>query len=218
MTEEIYFRGVHNVTEFTRNELFVSFRQGGYQLSEASFYKKVEDMVNDGEIVRVGRNHYCLPNDKRQVYRLDNSELAELVAWQLVEQYPYLNFTFFDIGSTKAKQYGFLMEYDNGKKLVFAGDEPLKENGKKYSKNVDWLLSEAFCLFDEEPKFHAYQYQHQTVKEASMIAQDLKVKNLLIWHTEDQTGKKRKERYTEEAKQFYKGNVWVPEDGEVFNI
>ncbi len=65
------------------------------------------------------------------------------------------------------------------KKLVFAGDEPLKENGKKYSKNVDWLLSEAFCLFDEEPKFHAYQYQHQTVKEASMIAQDLKVKNLL---------------------------------------
>jgi len=24
------------------------------------------------------------------------------------------------------------MEYDNGKKLVFAGDEPLKENGKKY--------------------------------------------------------------------------------------
>ena len=128
------------------------------------------------------------------------------------------DFTFFDIGSTKAKQYGFLMEYDNGKKLVFAGDEPLKENGKKYSKNVDWLLSEAFCLFDEEPKFHAYQYQHQTVKEASKIAQDLKVKNLLIWHTEDQTGKKRKERYTEEAKQFYKGNVWVPEDGEVFNI
>ena len=128
------------------------------------------------------------------------------------------DFTFFDIGSTKAKQYGFLLEYDNGKKLVFAGDEPLKETGKKYSKNVDWLLSEAFCLFNEEPKFHAYQYQHQTVKEASMIAQDLKVKNLLIWHTEDQTGKKRKERYTEEAKQFYKGNVWVPEDGEVFNI
>ena len=96
MTEEIYFRGVHNVTEFTRNELFVSFRQGGYQLSEASFYKKVEDMVNDSEIVRVGRNHYCLPNDKRQVYRHDYSELAEEVALQLEEQYPYLNFTIFE--------------------------------------------------------------------------------------------------------------------------
>ena len=51
-----------------------------------------------------------------------------------------------------------------------------------------------------------------------MIAQDLKVKNLLIWHTEDQTGIKRKERYSAEAKQFYEGNVWVPEDGEVFDI
>ena len=53
-------------------------------------------MVNDSEIVRVGRNHYCLPNDKRQVYRHDYSELAEEVALQLEEQYPYLNFTIFE--------------------------------------------------------------------------------------------------------------------------
>ncbi len=96
MTEEGYFRGVNNVTEFTRNELFDSFRQGGYQLSEASFYKKVEDMVNSGEIVRVGRNRYCLPNDKRQLYRHDYSKLAEEVASYVEEQYPYLDFTIFE--------------------------------------------------------------------------------------------------------------------------
>lgn len=55
-------------------------------------------------------------------------------------------FTFFDIGSKKAKQYGFLMEYDQGKRLVFAGDEPLKENGKQYCKGADWFLSEVFEL------------------------------------------------------------------------
>lgn len=128
------------------------------------------------------------------------------------------DFTFFDIGSTKAKQYGFLMEYDDGKKLVFAGDEPLKANGQEYGREADWLLSEAFCLFDEEPKFHAYQYQHQTVKEASIIAQNLNVKNLLIWHTEDETYGKRKELYTAEAKQFYNGTIWVPDDGEVLDM
>lgn len=128
------------------------------------------------------------------------------------------DFTFFDIGSTKAKQFGFLMEYDDGKKLVFAGDEPLNTNGKKYSEEADWLLSEAFCLFDEEPKFHAYQYQHQTVKEASIIAEEVHVKNLLIWHTEDGTYGKRKELYTAEAKKFYTGNVLVPNDGEVLDI
>lgn len=128
------------------------------------------------------------------------------------------DFTFFDIGSTKAKQFGFLMEYDDGKKLVFAGDEPLKANGKKYSEEADWLLSEAFCLFDEEPKFHAYQYQHQTVKEAAIIAEEVHAKNLLIWHTEDETYGKRKELYTAEAKKFYTGNVLVPDDGEVLDI
>lgn len=96
MTEEAYFRGVNNVTEFTRNELFDSFRQGGYQLSEASFCKKIEDMVNYGEIVRVGRNRYCLPNDKQQVYGHDYSELAEEVASHIEEQYPYLDFTIFE--------------------------------------------------------------------------------------------------------------------------
>lgn len=96
MTEEAYFKGVNNVTEFTRNELFDSFRQGGYQLSEASFCKKIEDMVNYGEIVRVGRNRYCLPNDKRQVYSHDYSELAEEVASHIEEQYPYLGFAIFE--------------------------------------------------------------------------------------------------------------------------
>ena len=34
------------------------------------------------------------------------------------------NVTFFDIGSTKAKQFGFSMELSSGKKLVYCGDEP----------------------------------------------------------------------------------------------
>ena len=96
MIEEVYFRGVNNVTEFTRNELLNSFRQGGYRLSESSFYKKVEDMVNAGEIVRVGRNRYCLPDGKQQVYRHDYSELAKEVASHIEEQYPYLDFTIFE--------------------------------------------------------------------------------------------------------------------------
>lgn len=96
MTEEIYFRGVSNIDEFTRDELFESFRQGGYQLSEASFYKNVGKMVNSGEIVRVGRNRYCSPNNKQQIYSHDYSELAEEVALHIEEQYPYLDFTIFE--------------------------------------------------------------------------------------------------------------------------
>lgn len=96
MTEEAYFRGVSNKGEFTRNELLESFRQGGYQLGKASFYKKVEDMVNSGEIIRIGRNCYCLPNGKQHVYSHRYSELAEEVASHIEEQYPYLDFSIFE--------------------------------------------------------------------------------------------------------------------------
>lgn len=125
------------------------------------------------------------------------------------------SFTFFDIGSQKAKQYGFVMTYDAGKCLVFAGDEPLRDAGLQYCRNADWLLAEAFCLYRDAEKYNPYQYSHQTVKETSELAQSQQVKNLLLWHTEDQTFGERKALYTQEAKQYFDGNVLVPEDGEI---
>ena len=44
------------------------------------------------------------------------------------------NVTFFDIGSTKAKQFGFSMELSSGKKLVYCGDEPYNDCEKPYAK------------------------------------------------------------------------------------
>ena len=46
-----YFSGIGNKTEFNRDELLNSFRQGGYKLSDVSFYKQVETMVSSGEII-----------------------------------------------------------------------------------------------------------------------------------------------------------------------
>ena len=54
---------------------------------------------------------------------------------------------FFDIQSTKAKQYGFTLQLKNGKKFTFLGDEPYCEYEEPYAKDADWLLHEAFCLY-----------------------------------------------------------------------
>ena len=40
--------------------------------------------------------------------------------------------TFFDIHSTKAKQFGFMMELDQERKLTCCGDEPYNEENEKY--------------------------------------------------------------------------------------
>lgn len=79
--------------------------------------------------------------------------------------------TFFDIHSTKAKQFGFMMEYD-GKKLTCCGDEPYCEEEKVYAENADVLLHEAFCLYEERDFRHPYEKHHSTVKDACELAQN----------------------------------------------
>ena len=96
MSEKRYYDGLSDVTRFTRKELLESFRMAGYTLSEASFYKKVEELVKNGQIIRVGRNVYSLPDDKRLMYEYRYSELADEVAQVIVQQYPSVNFSIFE--------------------------------------------------------------------------------------------------------------------------
>ena len=126
--------------------------------------------------------------------------------------------TFFDIQSTKAKQYGFCMDMGNGEKLTCCGDEPYNECEKKYAENSKWLLHEAFCLYDQADEFHPYEKHHSTAKDASELAELLGVKNLILYHTEDKNIACRKQLYTEEGRKYFHGNLYVPEDLEKIEL
>lgn len=126
--------------------------------------------------------------------------------------------TFFDIASTKAKQFGFTMRLPDGKKFTCVGDEPYNEVNYEYVKGSDWLLHEAFCLFGEADKFKPYEKHHSTVKEACQLAENLGIPNLLLYHTEETHLKERKELYTEEGSRYYHGNLYVPDDLETFEL
>lgn len=119
--------------------------------------------------------------------------------------------TFFDIHSTKAKQFGFTLELNDGK-LTCLGDEPFNEVCFPYVVNSNWLLSEAFCLFQERDIFKPYEKSHSTVKDASKLAEKLNIKNLVLYHSEEKNLNQRKQLYTNEAKQYFKGNIYVPDD------
>ena len=126
--------------------------------------------------------------------------------------------TFFDIASTKAKQFGFTMQLNNGIKFTCVGDEPYNEVNFEYVKDSDWLLHEAFCLFREADKFKPYEKHHSTVKEACQLAEKLGIPNLLLYHTEESHLAERKKLYTEEGRQYYHGNLFVPDDLETFTL
>ncbi len=122
--------------------------------------------------------------------------------------------TFFDILSTKARQFGFTLVLKNGKRLTCAGDEPYNPLCEKYVAGSSWLLHEAFCLYGDRDRFKPYEKHHSTVREACILAEELHIPNLVLWHTEDKDLPHRKEAYTKEGKEYYSGNLYVPDDGE----
>ena len=49
----------------------------------------------------------------------------------------------------------------------------------------EWLLHEAFCLYSQADIFQPYEKNHSTVADACKLAEELKIKNLVLYHTED---------------------------------
>ncbi|MDD3368470.1 MAG: MBL fold metallo-hydrolase [Lachnospiraceae bacterium] len=119
--------------------------------------------------------------------------------------------SFFDIHSTKMKQFGFYTKLPQGK-LVCFGDEPCKPEHEDIMKDAYFVLLEAFCLYADREIFKPYEKHHTTVKDAAEQAAKCNVQNLLLYHTEDKHMESRKARYTEEAENYCKCRIFIPED------
>lgn len=163
-----------------------------------SIMKEICEMTLVGKITK-------LFGERIHIHEVKDGEERQILDYKI---------KFFDIRSTKAKQYGFVTTLNNGKRLTFCGDEPYQEHCYEYAYQTDYLLHEAFCLFEERDKFKPYEKCHSTVKDVAELATQLEVKNLLLWHTEDKNISKRKSLYKKEAKKYYKGTIYIPYDRE----
>ncbi len=142
----------------------------------------------------------------------------------------------FDIQSTKEKQFGFRAELpgvsedsassgdasedNHAEPLVLAclGDEPYNELNRRYIEGADWMMCEAFCLYADRDTFKPYEKCHSTALDAGKLAAELGVKNLILYHTEEKTLATRKENYTREAAENFKGRIFIPDDLEVIEL
>ncbi len=135
-----------------------------------------------------------------------------------------IKMTCFDIHSTKEKQFGFRAELPNeespAKPIVLAclGDEPYNEQNRALVEHADWMMCEAFCLYADRDIFKPYEKCHSTALDAGKLAAELDVKNLILYHTEEKTLVTRRETYTREAAENFKGRIIVPDDLEVIDL
>lgn len=118
----------------------------------------------------------------------------------------------FDIGSTKAKQFGFRLTLPDGKKLACLGDEPYNERNRADVESADWLMCEAFCLYADREQFKPYEKHHSSALDAGRLAAQLGISNLLLYHTEDTALATRRAQYTAEAATEFGGAIYVPDD------
>ncbi len=152
---------------------------------------------------------FAFIDDRILLHEVTDGQSAEIIGRKT---------TFFDVGSKKAKQFGFSMEIRENEKLTCCGDEPLHDTVKHHAENCKWLLHEALCLYSERHIHKPYEKHHSTVKDACEMAESLGVPNLVLYHTEDDNIADRKNLYTREGKMFYHGNLIVPDDLEIINL
>lgn len=178
--------------------------QGTYD-GEATIYahSQVIDLLRTLARGLLQENHLRFLDKGLHLVAVEDGESRELIGRST---------TFFDIGSTKDRQFGFSMDLGGGKKLTCCGDEPYHDCEESYARGSTWLLHEAFCLHSQADVFHPYEKHHSTVADACRLARELEVENLVLYHTEDKNLPRRKELYTREGREYFAGGLYIPDD------
>jgi len=187
-----------------------NMRSGAYE-GEAFIYshKEVIELIRSMSHALIRGKDVALLDERLHLVEVEDGE-ERIIIGKVV--------SFFDIGSTKAKQFGFSMKLNDTEKMTCCGDEPYNEREYHYAVGSKWLLHEAFCLYDERDIFNPYEKNHSTVKEACELAEKLDIENLVLYHTEEKNLANRKRLYTTEGKRYYRGHIFVPNDLEVIEL
>ena len=187
-----------------------NMRRGTYD-GEATIYghDEVIAILRDMASTLLASKDAAYIDDRLHLVVVGDGETRELIGHAV---------TFFDIASTKAKQFGFHMDLGDGRSLCCCGDEPYNDREEPYAVGATWLLHEAFCLHAQADVFRPYEKHHSTVKDACELAERLGVKNLVLYHTEDKSIAHRRELYSAEGLVYFHGNLIVPDDLDVIEL
>ncbi len=182
-----------------------NMKRGSYE-GEAVIYCHAElaELLNTVPRMMLSQQETAFLGDRLKIVPVEDGEERTVLGHHRMR--------FFDICSTKAKQFGFTLDIRPGEKLACCGDEPFYQGNAPEVQGSQWLLHEAFCLESQAELFHPYEKHHSTVADACRLAQRMQIPNLLLYHTEDRNLARRQELYRQEGQRYYSGNLLIPED------
>ena len=114
--------------------------------------------------------------------------------------------------SLQSIEYWFLLHFEDTCRHFqdsAATERALKQYLPTYDKTRKYL---------EKDKWVKEILAGSKMDKACELAESLSIPNLVLWHTEDKNLSHRKELYTAEGKEYYHGNLLVPDDGEIIKL
>ncbi len=173
-TDAVYLEDLNGKKYFSRRELLQSFRKGGFALSDASFSKKVASMVQSGDLIRVGKDVYSLPDEQTYSYEHEYSDWANDLAEIIKEQYPLVDFTVLEL-----IQLNDFMNHQLAHNVLFLSVESDIKNF------IFQTLKERYfgmVFLDPSPEMY-HQYWSDNMIIITKLVTEAPMGKDVIWHT-----------------------------------
>ena len=97
MTDINYLQLLCNEKSFSRSQLQNAMKVCGHELGEASFKKKLQELLKQQQIVRVGRNAYRVARNHIAHYHFDYSDSVVALSDIIKDNFPYLDYSIFEL-------------------------------------------------------------------------------------------------------------------------
>ena len=148
MTDMSYLQLLCNKNSFNRSELQEAMKACGHKMGEASFKKKLQELLNQNQIIRVGRNAYRVADKNVVYYHFDYSTQVKELSALLNNSFPYLDYSIFEL-----RQLNEFLNHQVAHNTVFLSVESdvisfVFETLKEYF-NGRVLISPSKELFDQ---------------------------------------------------------------------
>ena len=163
-----------NKEPFDRQEIFRVLEEQYKGLSLASYKLKMQRLLESGEIARVGRNLYCIPDHQAPVYDYEYSELAVIIQKLICERHLFLEHRIFEL-----VQMNEFLNHQIAHNAVFVfveadlGDFVFETLKEKYPGKV--------LLNPSVKEYHLY-WQDDLIIVGKLLTEAPKGKKA-VWHT-----------------------------------
>ena len=212
------------------HDVFISHKHIDHLLGLIPFIRKILTLIRLNEYE--GKlNIYCDKEIKEIVDYIIKTTFhdsfqevyKETVIYHLIEdgqEYELIGYKMkiVDTYSIASAQFGFEIELENNKNLFYLGDVPCALQNYDKVKNADWVLHECFYTSEKNKITELVSKVHSTVEDVCKKMNQLEIKNLILWHTLDYEIETRKQRFLAEGKDFFDGNLYVPDDLDVIDL